>query len=212
MIGDATGHGVPAALITAAAHSCATTLASLGETLPDFRLSPAFILKSLDAAVGAAGRGQVQMTFFVARIDLRSGHMAYANASHELPFVCRGSRASGGRFAREHLEALATRPDPPLGAGGATVFHEYTAQLDRSDALVLYTDGLVEGRNAQGEDYGERRFARSLIQSGMLDAAALKAHLVGGALAFFGEKPPQDDVTLVVVRRLATASAVKAAG
>lgn len=212
LIGDATGHGVSAALITAAAHSCATTLAWLAEKLPDFPLAPAFILSSMNAAIFRAGRGRVKMTFFVAVVDLGSGRLRYANASHEMPYICRASQAAEGGVTKEQLDALATRPDACLGESLDTVFTEHEARLDPRDALILFTDGLLECRNPGDEEYGERRFRRSLVKAGSLAATGMRAALVDDALAFFGQEPPEDDITLVVVRRVPDAGAWKAAG
>lgn len=212
LIGDATGHGVPAALITAAAHSCTMTLAHLHASMPHFPLSPSFILASMNAAIFHAGRGRVKMTFFVAALDMKTGRVRYANASHEMPFICRGSLAGANGLAKEHLDALASRPDPCLGESLESVYGEHTAQLDWHDTLVLYTDGIVECRNAADEEYGERRFQKGLVASGILSATALRAELVDQALVFFADRAPEDDITLVVVQRSKHGGALKEAG
>ncbi len=214
LIGDATGHGVPAALITAAAHSCAMTLSRLSERLDHaFPLTPAFILDSLNAAIYHAGRGRVKMTFFAAVIDRYTGKVCYANASHEMPFICRASQVEEGEpLTKAHLDSLAERPDACLGESLDTVFTEHEAELAARDVLILYTDGILECRNAEKEEYGERRFLKSLLACGGEEGDAIKDALVKGAMDFSGEGAPEDDVTLVVVKHRAEASGHRVAG
>jgi sigma-B regulation protein RsbU (phosphoserine phosphatase) len=200
LIGDATGHGVPAALITAAAHSCATTLARVQEKIAGVELSPSFVLEMLNAAIFHAGQGRVKMTFFAAVIDTATGAVRYANASHDLPLVGRA-----GDDAAFDVDSFATRPDPCLGESLTTKFAEHEAGLSPGDALVLYTDGLSECRNAAGEEFGERRLVRGLKKLGQHDAAGIKSQIVADVRAFAGKDAVDDDLTLVVVRRPASA-------
>lgn len=200
MIGDATGHGVPAALITAAAHSCATTLSRLSERLANFELSPGFIMDMLNAAIFHAGKGRVKMTFLVVVIDTKSGALRYCNASHELPVLYRAP--ASGVAGQGELDSFGSRPDACLGESLATVFVEHQEALAPNDALVLYTDGLAECRNAAGEEYGDRRLTKNILRSAGTDAAAIKDRLMDDALSFYGKDAQEDDITLVVVRRL----------
>jgi sigma-B regulation protein RsbU (phosphoserine phosphatase) len=210
LIGDATGHGVPAALITAAAHSCATTLKRLAETLANLPLTPSFIMDSLNAAIFHAGRGRVKMTFFVAVIDTATGQVQFANASHELPLICRDP-GEGVDATKEHLDTFDARPDPCLGESLDTVYHEHTAEIGPGDTFVLYTDGIIECQNAAKEEYGERRLSRSLLKAASDAAAGIKERLVTQALAFYEKPVQEDDITVVVVKRARSANAARIA-
>ncbi|MEZ4752011.1 MAG: SpoIIE family protein phosphatase [Bdellovibrionota bacterium] len=83
LIGDATGHGVPSALVTAAAQSCCTTLRQLGIQFNTFLLTPAQIMTSLNTAVYHAAKGSIKMTFFVSVVDLETGLMHYSNVPYD---------------------------------------------------------------------------------------------------------------------------------
>jgi sigma-B regulation protein RsbU (phosphoserine phosphatase) len=214
LIGDATGHGVPAALITAAAHSCATTLSHLSERIPALALSPVFILDCLNAAICQAGRGRVKMTFFVAVLDGVTGEMRYANASHDLPVIYRGSAQEDADAApsKEHLDSLGQKPDPCLGESLETRFSEHATVLAPADTMLLFTDGLIECRNNAEEEYGERRLLRSFLTVAQASAEAIKDGLVAKALGFFEKPAHEDDITLVVVKRDRAAAEFHRAG
>jgi serine phosphatase RsbU (regulator of sigma subunit) len=64
--------------------------------------------------------------------------------------------------------------------------------------LIWYTDGIVECENVQGEEYGEKRFRASIRRSSHLDAAEMRDSVVNDAMAFFGDMPRKDDITMVI--------------
>lgn len=206
LIGDATGHGVPAALITAAAHSCATTLRRLAERLHNLPLTPGFIMDSLNAAIFHAGQGRVKMTFFVAVIDTKTGVVEYSNASHELPIICRA-----GKDDEVELDSFDAKPDPCLGESLETVYREYRGSLGPDEAMVLYTDGLLECRNTEDEEFGERRMTRHLTKIATNRAAEIKGRLVTAATEFYKKPVQEDDITLVVVKRQSASQTAKVA-
>lgn len=202
MIGDATGHGVGAALITAAIHSCASLLGWLQEQGSIRALTASSIMSALNAAVCRTGRQRVKMTFFVGIVDHSSGEVSYCNASHEMPFSC-PSPAQPGQAGKRDIEALSGAPDPCLGQDLNAGFREHLFTLRPDHSLILFSDGLMEGCNHAGEEYGEGRLLRSIVKSAHLPADAMQESLISDAAGFRGEAKPMDDITLVVVRRKA---------
>jgi len=79
-IGDATGHGAPAALITSAARSASTVIENLN-------LEPKDAMTLMNRAIYDVSKGRIMMTFFLASIDLKTRRMTYVNASHEAPYL-----------------------------------------------------------------------------------------------------------------------------
>jgi sigma-B regulation protein RsbU (phosphoserine phosphatase) len=216
MVGDATGHGVPAALITAAAHAATATLTHLAGRLPGLELSAGFIMESLNTAVCDAGKGKVKMTFCVVVIDLETGGMTYANAAHEAPIICRDpGRRGADKADKSDLDVLDGRPDACLGDTTATTYRQHTAELGAGDTLILYTDGLTDCRNAAGEEFGEGRLLRTLVRELQPDPSALRDMLVGSALKHLPAGKTDaldDDITLVVCHRRAVAKPLSRAG
>jgi phosphoserine phosphatase RsbU/P len=203
LIGDATGHGVPAALITAAAHSCTTTLAWLAQKQKNIVLSPTSIMENLNAAVYFAGRGKVKMTFFVAMINLSTGAVRYANAAHDMPLVYHEPPGPAGenRQSNDQFEALLGKPDFCLGQDIGNKFREHVFSLDAGDSLLFFTDGLLECKNPDQEEYGERRLLRCLRAGSCQSATEMRDQLLQNALDFYAGAPQDDDITVVVVKR-----------
>jgi sigma-B regulation protein RsbU (phosphoserine phosphatase) len=194
LIGDATGHGVPAALITAAAQSCCTTVKLIKEKYPKFPLTPSTIMAHLNAAVYHAAKGNMNMTFFIGSLDLDSGLLTYTNASHEMPVVY----GKDGDDAR--VSMLTGTPDVCLGDSTAAEFNEHTHQLEPGDTIVWYTDGLVELRNAADAEWGERRMVKFLkknLEDGPKD---LRGKIIAEARKFSENRPADDDITYIVVK------------
>jgi sigma-B regulation protein RsbU (phosphoserine phosphatase) len=197
LIGDATGHGVPAALITAATHSCMTLLGYLQKSVQGLTLTPADIMGYLNASVYHAGKSKIKMTFLVAEIDLVSGAMRYVNASHEMPLVFGGQND-------EEVDPLCGDPDPCLGQALDVTYQEHTYQLHPGQKIIFYTDGVTECRNGAGEEFGEKRLVRLIKGAGAEDAAKVKEALLLQIEKFLGDSHHEDDMTFVIVSKAAS--------
>jgi serine phosphatase RsbU (regulator of sigma subunit) len=192
LIGDVTGHGIAAAMVTAAAKGCYDVAQRLmGDDLDLVRL-----LELLHSSVRRAGGGAYNMTCFATLIDVEAGKITYANAGHPVPYVC---RARGG--GRNQLDVLVARGNP-LGANEANVYKSHTRSVEPGDVLVWYTDGIVECTNPRRQLFGDRRMQRFLRSADVGDASVrtIRDQLVRVALAFQEGHPADDDITLVVGR------------
>lgn len=197
VIGDVTGSGVAAAMVTAAAKgACDVAVRVMGA---DFDLGS--LLASLDGAVRRVGAGRFHLTCFAAIVDPAAGEVHFANAGHVVPYVCRVTPASDAAAATIALNALVARGNP-LGAGTAPVTRTASRPVAPGDVLVWYTDGLVESRGADGEQFGDRRLQRALrrLDPARLDPSSVHAFLAAELAAHLGGLPAGDDMTLVVAR------------
>ena len=192
-IGDATGHGAPAALITSAVKATATI--ALRQGLSD----PSVIMDMLNAAVHETSKGTICMTFFVASVDLGGGSLTYCNASHEAVYVMR----KGAEFESwSDIPTLEGNNHPRLGESLSTAFSNSTATLQAGDALFAYTDGLMDVVDAAGRSFGERRIASSLLASSKSEAAptAISDGVKDHFQAFRAGTPLVDDVSFFSAR------------
>lgn len=155
-IGDATGHGAPAAMVTSAAKSAATIV----EDLPF--ISPGKALGIMNKAIHETSKGKILMTFFVGAIDLKNGEMVYANASHEPPYVI---RRKSGATTKKDLEPLLDASGPRLGDHKVAQYNEGKVQLNPGDSILFYTDGIVDLQNTDGKSWGERGFVKTIVES-----------------------------------------------
>ncbi len=190
-IGDATGHGAPAALITSAARSAASII----EILKD--VNPSQALQIINTAIHSTSKGKMMMTFFIAAIDKTSGDLFYANASHEFPFILRNKRP----LEKADLEMLDTVNGPRLGHSIDSVYPEGRTKLNPGDIVLFYTDGIPELKGKEGKNFGERRYVKALMeatQKEVLDDMVLTIH--ERIEEFRQNSPLEDDVTFFAVR------------
>ncbi|MFS4457531.1 SpoIIE family protein phosphatase [Bdellovibrio sp. HCB2-146] len=191
-IGDATGHGAPAALITSAAKSASTIIERLN-------ISPAKALELLNRSIYDVSRGRIMMTFFLASFDLETGELVYCNASHEAPFLIKKGE---GPLKKKDLVPLNEVNNPRLGQSRDSVYEQTSLKLDAGDSVFFYTDGIPDIQNPSSEAWGEREFIKALIAAnkdypGVNDsverfAMSFQGHRQGAALV--------DDVTFFVVK------------
>ncbi len=191
-IGDATGHGAPAALLTSAARAVASVVQHDNRSVSES-------LGILNRAICETSKGNMMMTFFLASIDKKSGVMTYANASHEAPLLVHESVTEPSRDDFISLNAV---NNPRLGEQIDRVFKETSITLEAGDRIVFYTDGVTDIKSPDAKTFGERRFLKSL--SSELTAHPETAQALGSVVEklwnFRSSTPLDDDVTLVLCR------------
>jgi serine phosphatase RsbU (regulator of sigma subunit)/HAMP domain-containing protein len=188
-IGDVTGHGIAAALITASV---------MGACETSTNVEPEDFMGTLGKAVHHASRGRFWMSCFTAVYDRRTSTLSYTNAGHNFPFVLRWDEERG-----VVVDSLVAKGNI-LGDGDAMAHVKKTRELRPGDVLVMFTDGVIECRNKEKKEWGERRFLSALKQAAKKRPPEGKAppFLVGEIMtalrAHTGDEPPHDDITLVV--------------
>lgn len=103
------------------------------------------------------------MTFFVASIDLNTGELTYANASHEPTLLFR--KGANGMATKKSILPLDDVVDKRLGESFHTEYSEQRVQLEIGDTLLFYTDGVMGLTNKKGEEWGERKLVGSVLKS-----------------------------------------------
>jgi serine phosphatase RsbU (regulator of sigma subunit)/predicted ester cyclase len=189
VVGDATGKGVPAALVMSTTCGMLQLAAqALGSS------SPGEVLAQVNEALVARIPQNMFVTCFYAILDPHSSSLSYANAGHDLPYLQRRGEA-------EELRARGM----PLGLMPGMGYEEKEIVLDCGEAALFYSDGLVEAHDPKGEMFGFPRL-RALIAGGG-EEGALGDFLMRELYSFVGEGWEQeDDITLLTLRRFASLS------
>jgi serine phosphatase RsbU (regulator of sigma subunit) len=191
IIGDVTGHGVPAAMITAAAKAAC----DVGRALEGPRLTPGRLLALMNGAIFESARRKFVMTCFACVIDTRTKIITYANAGHNFPYLYRAPATL--REGEAEFTVLMSRGNR-LGDVPDSNFAESSQPLRAGDKLVFYTDGLIECENPAGEEFGEKRLRLSIRQAAELGPIDMRDSMMTAAGQFYADRPRKDDITLVI--------------
>jgi serine phosphatase RsbU (regulator of sigma subunit)/predicted ester cyclase len=188
VVGDATGKGVPAALVMST--TCGMLrLAARGSS------SPGQMLQEVNEVLFPNIPSNMFVTCFYAVLDPNSGSLTYANAGHDLPYL----RRRGGEC--EELRARGM----PLGLMPGMSYEQKDIELDEGEAALFYSDGLVEAHDSKGEMFGFPRLRELIAEHG--DERSLGNFLLEALYTFVGEGWEQeDDITLLTLRRSASLS------
>lgn len=195
-IADATGHGVPAALLTATINCCKSSLEFMLEARPDLASRPDEILRYMNHAVSEAGK-EIQVTCFVGSLNRRTKEFVYSNASHTPPLLFAPVE---GTLAKDHFVPLIDANGPRLGQTQNANFAVQALTLKKSDTIFFYTDGITEAEDPAGTRWGERRLIKSLINHGTGAPRDIIEGVFGDLKVFMADKPKDDDHTAVAMK------------
>jgi len=185
VIGDAVGHGIAAALL-------------MTMTLTDFRSMasryqvPAEVLNAVNRRLTQSMRNRAFVTSIYAFLDRASNRLSCAMAGMQPWLIkadsdeCVSIEPSGDRF--------------PLGASQKSQYQSCDVPMDVGDSLVLFTDGIPEAVNEEGEFYGFECLNQILASNVGLDPQELLDVVLSDLHKFTGDHPQEDDITMVVIK------------
>jgi serine phosphatase RsbU (regulator of sigma subunit) len=191
VVGDVTGHGVPSAMITAAAKAAC----DVARYVYQDDVTVTGLLEIMNHAIFESAQRRFVMTCFASIIDPARRTITYANAGHNFPYLFR----AGANDGRGEFGSLMIRGNR-LGDDRTSRYEAKTTELAPGDVLVWYTDGIVECEGPTGEEYGEKRFRASVRRAAALGVGEMRDAIVGDAAAYFADTPRKDDITMVVGR------------
>jgi sigma-B regulation protein RsbU (phosphoserine phosphatase) len=188
LIADASGHGAPAAVLMAVAHSIAHTRPEPPQRPGEFlTYMNAHLTRRYTRPTGSF------MTAFYAVFDPANGTLSYASAGHNPPRLLRA--ADGFKLALNRAQKL------PLGIKPDETYLEQTVPLLSGDQVVFFTDGMIEAVNTEGDVFGSAHIDEELATC-LPTAAALLRAIIASHTLFTAGTTPADDRTLVVVKRV----------
>jgi len=184
MLGDVSGHGYRAALIMALAMS-ASAIHAQANADPGAML--AALLSTLSEELSST---EMFISTFYAVIDRAGCRLHYGNAGHPHAFVI------GADGSTERLSAT----DPPLGMVDEPPHTSDRAWATGSDLLLLFTDGVTDAVNADGERYGEARVIELARGHRAESPTEIVDHIFAALDEHTGDEPLLDDAACIVVR------------
>jgi serine phosphatase RsbU (regulator of sigma subunit) len=202
-VADATGHGAPAALVTAIAYSSCMMISETSEAANSLKFKPEIMLERLNKVMWSAGRGITTMTFFASFVNLKTGEIIFANAGHNLPFIIssleedpRIKKSKSAKAAKRYINMKSS--GTPLGMAPESTYNQYRMQLYPGDKLFYFSDGLIECKSPQEEMFGKRRMMNLAEKNADKTYAELKANMLKEAFDFYQDRILDDDITVVV--------------
>lgn len=198
LFGDVTGHGTPAALITAVTRGASDMLfhfAKLGNTkiASDF---PAQVLKFINECIVDTGRQTYLMTMVAALIDFKANKIYASSAGHTPPAIIDTNS--------EKIEVKYIYPTmgSRLGFTKETEYETKEFNFVPGQKIVFYTDGIVEGESPQEKEYGLKNFKKSMELHGAKEPTEFIKNVTNDAYKFFAGIPQKDDIALLAIRFL----------
>ncbi|MCG8693876.1 MAG: SpoIIE family protein phosphatase [Minwuiales bacterium] len=184
VVGDVSDKGVPAALFMSITR---TLVRSAAET----RTKPDAILEKVNSALCRDNSHMMFVTLFCGVYDRSKDELVYANAGHNPPLI----RDAEGAVAEVPVDT-----NIALGVLEGASFPAQSLALPSGTTLLLYTDGITEAMNAQGECYEERRLTEAFAAAGSGPANRLVSALTSAVEAFVAGAPQSDDYTLLCLK------------
>jgi sigma-B regulation protein RsbU (phosphoserine phosphatase) len=182
-VGDVAGKGVGAALFMARSLTLLRQQALR-------RVAPRDVLSRVNNALAAGNESATFVATFCAQLDIRSGELRYANGGGGSPFLWRAGQ----------WERLALPRGLVVGAIEGFPYDAARTRLGAGDTLFVFTDGVTEAANAQGELFSEGRLKSLLEATGGAPAADLVSVVRKEVRRFVGSSLPSDDLTVMAVR------------
>ena len=182
LLGDVTGKGVAASILMSNLHAIFRSLARNGMSLPQ-------LLSQANRLFCEGTTSRYFATIVVGRASM-TGEVEVCNAGHPAPAIVRGNKIS--TIASTAL---------PLGMFCHSDFVTTKIRLQQGESLAIYSDGLVEARNASDAFYGEEGLLSTLGTHGTLLPAQVVEKCIEGVNAFRGGSSRLDDLTLLILRR-----------
>ena len=188
-IADVSGKGVPASLIMAI---CRSVLRSEAARNP----SPANVLQKVNRQLYPDIKEDMFISMAYLILDQGPNGVTLARAGHDAPLL----------YKRQSQSVTPIKPrGMVVGIDSGNVFDritgDFAVSLERDDCLVLYTDGVTEALDTEGNEFGLERMIQSVRASATDGAQAIIRQVIDDVRNFTGSHPQSDDITLIAIRK-----------
>jgi len=188
-IADVSGKGIPASLIMAI---CRSVLRAEAARNP----SPADVLRKVNRQLYPDIKEDMFISMAYLILDHERNGITLARGGHDAPLLYKQQSQSVTPIKS---------PGMVLGIDSGNVFdritNDFAVPLERDDCLILYTDGVTEALNTEGDEFGLERTTESVRASASNGAQAIVRRVIDDVRNFAGSQPQNDDITLIAIRK-----------
>lgn len=190
VMADVCGKGIPASLFMALSRTVFRVMAINCADLND--IDPAKLLEKVNNQIKAESSSNLFVTLFYGILDPLTGIIHYCNGGHNPPVFAR----------KDGTYELIDSNGPALGIFPNVPYTSGIIEMQAGDVLAIYTDGATEALNPAGEDFTEERLIECVTENQHKSAEEINAAIRLAVRNFCRERPPDDDTTLLVIKRL----------
>lgn len=183
-IGDVSGKGVPAALFMSMAK---TMIKSMGKVMH----KPHMILEEVNKEISPDNDSCTFVTVFLGILNTRTGELCYTNAGHNPPILIKN---------KEHAQFIAGGESSAIGIDEEIEYKGATTFLNPDDILCLYTDGVTEAFNQDGDMYSDERLLQKVRDSRTGTVRVLVEDICQSVHSFSEGAVQSDDITVLAVQ------------
>jgi serine phosphatase RsbU (regulator of sigma subunit) len=183
VIGDVSGHGIPAGLLMAMAKSCIHNQAQHSTDVID-------VMNAMNKMVFDTVQRRMFMTFLYAIIDRSSKKLVYSNAGHHFPYIL---KKNGNLISLEY-------PSYPLGVRKDGNYKKRSVEFKKGDTIIFYSDGIIEQTNKNMDLFGFTGFEDAIKSQAGSSAKEMLRNILSKLDDFAEDTPRVDDVTLIVIK------------
>jgi serine phosphatase RsbU (regulator of sigma subunit) len=184
-LADVCGKGIAAALLVARL-SAEVRYCLLSQPQPEDALA------RLNQAFCHDRWGGKFVTMLVAVLDPLQHEVCIVNAGHMAPLL--------RHISGEVEEVGESKGGLPLGIDGDSTYEQFSVRLAPGESLIMYTDGVLDAENAQGDRYGTERLYPMVAQEAA-SAPEMGQQVIGDLKRFIGDQPQVDDICMTCLRR-----------
>jgi phosphoserine phosphatase RsbU/P len=183
-LGDVSGKGTGAAILMSSIHAAVRAHTRT-------RLSASEIVSEINQYIYDNTPANRYVTLFYSELDQRSHQLTYINGGHNAPLLVRAS----GEVTPLDIGGF------PVGITPFGDYREGWVEIEPGDVLVIYSDGVTESLNEEGEEFGEARLIEIAQKNRGRTAAGLRDRIDEALTKFVGKASAVDDLTLVIMKR-----------
>ncbi len=200
-LGDVSGHGVGSALVVS---SVIAITSQVGLAAKDTSKSVTKINEQMSSLFKFERKSKIKYfttsLFCNLKKKRNSVSFLFTNAGHLSPLLIRNGKCN---------ELISTNSGLALGVHSKAQYFEEFIELEKDDILILYTDGLIEQMDTNGNQFGIERLMKTLSIKRILTTKSIVDHILNKVKKFSGGLPNEDDITLVVIKILPSVKKVK---
>jgi sigma-B regulation protein RsbU (phosphoserine phosphatase) len=159
----------------------------------EFDLQPDLVFFATNERILRDTRANLFVTVFFGVVDLTTGEMTYSNAGHNPPYLI---------TSQDEKEPLALETTGfPIGVDEDATWTRETVEIHPGDTLILYTDGVPDAQNPEGEFYKQKSLVKVATENFGQSAEVVQNSILDSVYDFVSDAPPFDDITLMILIR-----------